>query len=168
MTKPTPNLKTVEGALERMVRLAPKIAEAATWAWPMCYERRRGESNGASGGDVNRPTEATVGYDRYTERAWDPEAGAMVERMVLPSREWDIRVNVGAAGTNVMHAAALLEAAMGALDKAAKAAGRGDGPMTDTPMAGPRMVSKAEVKKAMQMQRWRNDERKKGVGRGTY
>lgn len=162
-----PSLKTIEGALERVHRQAPFIADKAAWVWPWGYDRRRGETSGSSGGEVSRPTEAAVGHDRWLLTRWAEDG----TRLAVPrpaSAEWIIRTEKEHAGRFIMQAAALLEAAEGALDKASKAAGRGDQVSASKQEQLPRTVTKAEVNKAKQMKRWRIEERAKGVGHGTY
>lgn len=168
---PTHNLRTIESALERIAKLTDAakgpLPEAATWVWPMGYERRQGERNGSSGGDVNRPTEAAVGHGAWVETYWATD-GTRMHKTRKASREWVIRTETEHAGQWIMKAAALLEAAMGALDQASKAAGSGDQPESPRPEQLSRTATKAEVAKAVQMRRWRDQERTKGVGRGTY
>ena len=39
----TPSLRRVEDALEHIASRLPEITEGARWAWPLGYERRKGE-----------------------------------------------------------------------------------------------------------------------------
>jgi len=162
-----PSLKTIEGALERVGHQARHVADKATWIWAWGYDRRKGDSDGSRGGEVSRPTEATVGHDRFVFTHW-AEDGTRLQTPRPASPEWVIRANKAKAAQWILQAAALMEAADGALDQAAKAAGRGDQQPSTRDQQLPRTATKAEVKAAGLRRELRTLERKKGVAHGTY
>lgn len=152
-----PSLRRVEDALSLIRRRVPELTENARWAWPMGYQRRKGEPQ-MGGGDVNRPTEAAVGHESYRcERGCPthPRGGAF--HRATP--EWTIRGEVEQIGKRVLQAAALLEGAMAAFDRIARAAGQGDRPSAPKEELLLRVANKSDVEKAKTMKRWRDEQR---------
>lgn len=146
MSRPTPSLVTVVGALARIETVAPGLAESARWLWPIGYQRpTTSEKVGGRPSGINRPTEAIL-------------AGAPQQR---------VRDNINTAGLAVMVAAAQLEGALSALARAAKAI---DDPDKGTPVAefhdpAPRLISRAELERAQKAQA-RRSARGQGWGEG--
>ena len=162
----TPTLRLVEDALTSVAKRASSLREKAVWLWPLGYERRRGE-HGGGGMGISKPTEVAAGHDTWTcERGCTrhPRGGGLHSA----SPEWVIRNNVFVAGKKIIEASAQLALAEAALDQAAKAAGRGDTDPSGREEQLTKTATKDEVTKARQMKRWRDEERKKGVARGSY
>lgn len=122
-----PTLRQVEADLGHIKAMAPKLLEAARWAWPLAYSRLARAEVGRGGGDVARPVEAAVS----TEGA----------------PEWVVRTEVGRAGILIAQATQQLELASGCLARAYAAADVD--PVPELVDAGARpLVSRAELNRA--------------------
>jgi hypothetical protein len=137
-------LRAVEDDLARMAALAPKLSEAARWAWPLAFSRLRRRDDAARDAEVSRPVEAAVA----TEGA----------------PEWVVRDNVGRAGILIGRAAAFLELAAGCLARAQESADVA--PTAPADRARLPLVSKAELVAAKAAQARRHAARQPGEGHG--
>ncbi len=138
-----PTLRQVEGDLARIAAMAPKLAEAARWAWPMAWERHHGDQPRVSH-DVSRPVEAVV-----------TDMGLAL-----------VRQNVAHAGVLIGRAAEALLIAAGDLQRAQALAD--SGPATPPAPEGAPLVSKAELAEARAAKARREGRRPRGVGHGEY
>lgn len=138
-----PTLRQVEGDLTRIAEMAPKLAQAARWAWPMAWARRHGEEPRVDQ-DVVRPV----------------EAAAIDVRVAL------VRQNVAQAGVLIGRAAQLLELANGCLYRAQEEAESSPPRRVERP-AGPQ-VSQAELRQLRAAKARREARRPKGMGHGEY
>ena len=154
----------MEDALEHIASRLPEITEGARWAWPMGYERRKGERS-SGGGQVSRPTEAAVGHGWWKCDA-TCQSHPKGNEMHPPSPEWTMRHEVERIGQWVLQAAALLEASTVALERIGKAAAKGDRGTEEELMV--RTASRAEVERANRAKRKRDNGRARGVGYGEY
>lgn len=141
-----PTLRQVEADLERIRTMAPKLAEAAKWGWPMAFDRVRREHLEGAPGEVSRPVEAAVATQ-----------GAP---------EWVVRNEVGRAGVLIGRAFVLLVEAAACLRRAQLAADVA--PAAPPEPAGPPLVSKGELAGARRAKARRDARRPPGTGYGEY